>query len=87
MRAGYAEDQSPTKIETRTPRLPDADRQWASVGLTWKASEAFEVSAAYTRIFVDDPKIADIHSSTASTLTGSYDADVNIFGVSAQYKF
>lgn len=87
LRAGYAEDQSPTKIETRTPRLPDADRQWASVGLTWKASEAFEVSAAYTRIFVDDPKIGDIHSSSASTLTGSYDADVNIFGLSAQYKF
>lgn len=87
LRAGYAEDQSPTKIETRTPRLPDADRQWGSIGLTWKASEAFEVSAAYTRIFVDDPEIAGIHSSSQSTLTGSYDADVNIFGLSAQYKF
>ncbi|TKR29350.1 hypothetical protein FCE95_14435 [Luteimonas gilva] len=87
LRAGYAEDQSPTKIETRTPRLPDADRQWGSIGLTWNVSPAFEVNAAYTRIFVDDPKIANIHSSTASTLTGSYDADVNIFGVSAQYKF
>lgn len=87
LRGGYAEDQSPTKIETRTPRLPDADRQWASIGLTWKASEAFEVSAAYTRIFVDDPKISGIHSATGSTLTGSYDADVNIFGLSAQYKF
>ncbi|MCL1635933.1 outer membrane protein transport protein [Luteimonas sp. SX5] len=87
LRAGYAEDQSPTKIETRTPRLPDADRQWASIGLSWKVSDAFEVDAAYTRIFVDDPKIENILSSSSSTLTGSYDADVNIFGVSAQYKF
>ncbi len=87
LRAGYAEDQSPTKIETRTPRLPDADRQWASIGLTWQASEALEVSAAYTRIFVDDPEIAGIVSSSSSTLTGTYDADVNIFGLSAQYKF
>lgn len=87
LRAGYAEDQSPTKIETRTPRLPDADRQWASIGLTWKVSDAFEVDAAYTRIFVDDPELRDIHSSSQSTLTGTYDADVNIFGVSAQYKF
>ena len=87
LRAGYAEDQSPTKIETRTPRLPDADRQWASVGLTWKVSDAFEVDAAYTRIFVDDPEISGIVSSSMSTLTGKYDADVNIFGVSAQYRF
>ncbi len=87
LRAGYAEDQSPTKIETRTPRLPDADRQWGSIGLTWKASDAFEVSAAYTRIFVDDPELSGIHSSSASTLTGTYDASVNIFGLSAQYKF
>lgn len=87
LRAGYAEDQTPTKIETRTPRLPDADRQWASVGLSWQASEAFEVNAAYTRIFVDDPEISGIHSSSGSTLTGKFDADVNIFAVSAQYKF
>lgn len=87
LRAGYAQDQSPTKIETRTPRLPDADRQWGSIGLTWRASEALEVSAAYTRIFVDDPEISGIVSSSGSTLTGSYDADVNIFGLSAQYRF
>lgn len=87
LRAGYAQDQSPTKIETRTPRLPDADRQWGSIGLTWRASEALEVSAAYTRIFVDDPEISGIVSSSGSTLTGTYDADVNIFGLSAQYKF
>lgn len=87
LRAGYAEDQSPTSIETRTPRLPDADRQWGSIGLTWRASEALEVSAAYTRIFVDDPELSRIVSSSSSTLTGSYDADVNIFGLSAQYKF
>jgi long-chain fatty acid transport protein len=87
LRAGYAQDQTPTKIETRTPRLPDEDRQWGSIGVTWKASDALEVSAAFTHIFVDDPKISGLVSSSGSSLTGSYDADVNLFGLSAQYKF
>lgn len=87
LRAGYAQDQSPTHTETRTPRLPDGDRQWGSVGLTWKATDAFEVTAAYTHIFVDDPEIGGNPSSSGSTLVGNYEVDANLFGISAQYKF
>ena len=35
LRAGVAYDETPTHIETRTPRLPDDDRTWYSVGATW----------------------------------------------------
>jgi len=87
LRAGVARDETPTNDEARTPRLPDANRDWVSVGLTWNASEALEVNAGYTHIFVDDPTINGIHSSSNSTLTGVYDADVNLYGVSAQYRF
>ncbi|MBC7991016.1 MAG: outer membrane protein transport protein, partial [Luteimonas sp.] len=71
----------------RTPRLPDANRDWFSVGLTWMASEALEVNAGYTRILVDDPSINDPENSSGAHLVGKYDADVNLFGVSAQYRF
>ncbi|TWI05865.1 long-chain fatty acid transport protein [Luteimonas cucumeris] len=87
LRAGYAQDQSPTRIETRTPRLPDADRQWGSIGLTWRSSDAFEVTAAYTRIFIDDPELSNIESSSGSTLSGTFDGHADLFGISAQYKF
>lgn len=89
LRGGYAQDQSPTKLETRTPRLPDADRQWLSFGLSWMPSESLEVNAGYTRIMTDDPEI-NVRPSTASSgssLVGEFDANVNLFGLSAQYRF
>jgi long-chain fatty acid transport protein len=90
LRAGYAQDETPTHIETRTPRLPDADRQWLSIGATWAPSESWEVSGGYTRINTDDPAIAITQPSTqtsGSTLVGEFSADVNLWGVSAQYRF
>jgi long-chain fatty acid transport protein len=35
LRAGLARDETPTNDADRTPRLPDQDRDWISVGLTW----------------------------------------------------
>ncbi|UHQ20597.1 outer membrane protein transport protein [Lysobacter sp. KIS68-7] len=90
LRGGYAEDQTPTHADTRTPRLPDGDRQWFSVGLTWTPSESWEINGGYTHIIVDDPAIQLTTPSVAtsgSTLVGSYDSSVNLWGLSAQYRF
>lgn len=87
LRAGIARDETPTNDAERTPRLPDADRNWLSVGLTWNASDALEVNGGYTYIRVDDPTINGVRSSSGSRLTGTYDSNVNLFGVSAQYRF
>ena len=89
LRAGYAQDATPTNNDTRTPRLPDADRTWYSFGVTWAPSETWEINAGYTRITVDDPSVALEPSlaTSGSTLNGSFDADVNLFGLSGQYRF
>ncbi|MEO6263981.1 MAG: outer membrane protein transport protein [Luteimonas sp.] len=87
LRGGIARDETPTNDAARTPRLPDQDRDWFSIGLTWDASESLEVNAGYTRILVDDPTINNPENSSGAHLRGSYDADVNLFGVSAQYRF
>jgi long-chain fatty acid transport protein len=89
LRAGYAEDSTPTHIETRTPRLPDADRTWWSIGATWSPSESWELNAGYTKIEVDDPEIALSPSlaTSGSSLVGAYDSSVNLWGLSAQYRF
>lgn len=89
LRAGYAYDETPTTFATRTPRLPDEDRKWYSLGATWQFSEALEFNIAYTRIQPDEPKIGIITPAAqgGQRLFGSYDSDVNLLGVSAQYSF
>ncbi|HET8818507.1 MAG TPA: outer membrane protein transport protein, partial [Xanthomonadaceae bacterium] len=86
LRAGLAYDETPVRDEHRTPRLPDNDRKWFSVGATWAMSDALELSAAYTRIDVGDPQV-DIVSSSGSRLVGTFEGNANIFGVAAQYSF
>lgn len=85
LRGGVAHDETPTSIEHRTPRLPDDDRVWYSLGATWQVSPALDVNLAYTRIEPKDPKV-DIAAS-GSRLTGPFDGNANLFGVSAQYRF
>lgn len=86
LRAGIAQDESPTRDETRTPRLPDDDRMLYSVGASWNVSANLTVDAAYQRITIDDPTI-DIHAETGSSLVGSFDGSADLFGISAQYRF
>ena len=57
IRAGVAYEDSPITAENRTPRLPDNDRVWASLGATYKWSERLSFDIAYTHIFVRDSKI------------------------------
>jgi len=85
LRGGVAYDETPTHIETRTPRLPDANRMWYSIGASWLATQALEVNFGYTRIEPNSPKI-DI-TSNRTTLVGPFDGAANLYGVSAQYKF
>ncbi|MDR0184057.1 OmpP1/FadL family transporter [Lysobacter arvi] len=85
LRGGVAYDETPTHIETRTPRLPDANRMWYSIGASWMATQALEVNFGYTRIEPNSPKI-DI-TAGGSTLVGPFDGHANLYGVSAQYKF
>ena len=85
LRGGVASDETPTSIEHRTPRLPDDDRLWYSIGATWQVSPALDVNLAYTRIEPDDPKV-DI-ASGGSRIAGPFDGNANLFGVSAQYRF
>jgi long-chain fatty acid transport protein len=89
LRAGYAYDETPTTFATRTPRLPDEDRQWYSIGATWQVSDALEVNFAYTYIKPDTPKIGLITppQQGGHRLFGEFDGDANLLGVSGQYRF
>ncbi|WP_296281335.1 outer membrane protein transport protein [Pseudoxanthomonas sp.] len=86
-RAGVARDDSPVSRPYRTPRLPDQDRMWYSLGLTWNVSEHFELSASYVKIDIVDTPEVDLTTSTRARLVGDFEGGADLFGVSMQYKF
>ncbi|HSR64168.1 MAG TPA: OmpP1/FadL family transporter [Xanthomonadaceae bacterium] len=86
LRAGLAHDQTPTRDDTRDARLPDNNRQLYSIGVTWHASDAFSIDAAFQRINIKTPTV-DIITSSGSSLTGDFDGHANLFGLSMQYRF
>lgn len=85
LRGGVAHDETPTSLEHRTPRLPDDDRTWFSVGATWQVSDALDLNFGLTHIKPDDPKV-DI-ASGGTHIVGPFDGSANLYGVSAQYRF
>ncbi len=86
LRGGFAADGSPTAERTRTPRVPDSARHWASVGLGYRSSDRFEINFAYVHLFLNEANVNSI-SATADRLTGSYATSSNLLSVSAQYHF
>lgn len=86
LRAGVAYDQTPTQLGYRTPRVPDTNRRWLSLGASFEPTDAWLLSAGYTRIFSNEPGIV-LESETGSTLQGSTQATTNLFAVSAAYRF
>ncbi|WP_127471286.1 OmpP1/FadL family transporter [Thiomicrorhabdus aquaedulcis] len=82
LRAGMALDQTPISSEVnRSPRTPDSDRKWVSVGLGYAMNKTLNLDVAYSHLFADR---AAVNYTTDNTqyLVGSYDSAVDI--VSAQ---
>ena len=87
-RCGGAWDQAPCKeVAFRTPRMPDVNRYWASLGMTYKIRENLELDVSYMHLFMDkgDAEFAD--ENTHQTLKGTYvgSADLLSFGVIWKY--
>ncbi|HHJ17534.1 MAG TPA: hypothetical protein ENJ80_12630 [Gammaproteobacteria bacterium] len=76
-RAGTAFDESPIPDSNRTARIPGEDRIWVSLGFSYQATPTLGVDVGYSHLFIDDPKLRE-NTPTAGTLTGDYDASVDI---------
>ena len=78
LRAGVAFDETPIpNAEHRTPRIPGEDRTWVAVGLGYQFNRAITVDIGYAHLFVQDPEM-NTSLPSAGTITGEYDADVNL---------
>jgi long-chain fatty acid transport protein len=78
LRAGVAFDETPVpNAAHRTPRIPGEDRTWAAIGFGYQFSPSISMDVGYAHLFISDPDI-NTSSPTAGTLTGEYDAHVDI---------
>jgi long-chain fatty acid transport protein len=92
LRAGLGFEQSPITDRERTPRIPDADRTWVSVGASYQVTPKLSFDLAYTHVFVDD---ANINISAASgnpwfsgaTYIGTAESKLDIFSFAVRYRW
>jgi long-chain fatty acid transport protein len=89
LRAGIGRDDTPTNDATRDPRLPDDNRTLYTLGMGWMPNSNVTLNFSYMRINIDSPSINNVGAvgSPGATLSGTYDADANLFGVSAMFSF
>jgi len=86
LRGGLAYEISPIQNPSeRTPRVPDSDRFWASIGASYAWSPATSIDLAYTHIFVDDARLD--RTEGGLRLVGNVDASVDIISLGLRHKF
>jgi long-chain fatty acid transport protein len=80
LRGGLAYEKSPVPDATRTPRLPDNDRYWVSVGAGYKVNEWLTANVGYSHIFVKDGSVS---LTSPSPLTANFKQHIDIVSASA----
>ncbi len=98
LRSGLAFESTPIKDASRSTRLPDNDRIWASIGAGYKLNEQLSLDFGYTHIFPKSTKVSILDPSNpnykASYAAGQIDklnadvkAHVDIISVSLTYRW
>jgi long-chain fatty acid transport protein len=97
LHTGIGYDKSPiSEAHHRTPRIPDNDRRWLSLGASYALSKQLSLDVGYSHLFVSDIPIdsSDAYSQNSPAgnsgfhrLTGSYEATVDIFNMQANWRF
>ncbi|HEY3645194.1 MAG TPA: outer membrane protein transport protein [Gammaproteobacteria bacterium] len=73
---------------SRTARLPDGDRKWISLGVTWRMTEHSQWDLGYAHLFLGS-SLAFNQTNAAGDdhIVGTYQADADILGLSYRYRF
>lgn len=87
LRGGLAFDEAPVdNLTARTPRLPDNDRRWASLGLSYRFTPKTTFDIAYSHLFINDTSVNHT-GNTGNVLIGSYSSNANIYGLQLNHQF
>lgn len=87
-RGGLAYDQSAVDTEHRTFRIPETDRIWTSLGASYNLNPATSIDMNYTYIHAMSARLTeDDQPLTQGSVSGEFDANVNIATVGVNFKF
>ena len=85
VRLGTAYDQSPvSSAKYRTARIPDGNRIWTSVGLSYRYKQV-QLDLGYSHMFIKAGKTHNV--SSGSELNAKYTSHSNLVGAQLQYDF
>lgn len=94
LRTGIAYEKSPITDSVRTPRLPDNDRMWYSIGATYQAPQrglSFDVGYSYIDVKSTPinlgPGSGNPWTNSSGVYVGSVSANIHIFSVAARYQW
>lgn len=89
LRGGLAFDETPIpSAEYRTPRIPGEDRYWIALGAGYEINENLLLDFGYAHLFVTDSDINhDDNLTSAGSLVGEYENQVDIASVQLTYNF
>jgi long-chain fatty acid transport protein len=91
LRAGLAYDQSPVSSGFRTPRTPNSDRIWLSLGANFRFTPTSSMDVGYAYIFVNNASLNKTTDTSISALRdavkGNYDSNVNILSLQFTHTF
>lgn len=90
VRGGVGFDQGAVDDNHRTPRIPDNDRKWLSVGASYTFSKKVTLDLGYTHLFIQDAKInlpGTGDNTTRGSLKANMKATIDILGASLRYSF
>jgi len=85
LRGGVAYDETPVSDTYRTVRIPDESRTWLAIGAQYRLSDKSSLDFGYAHLFVKDARINKTESGV--TLTGKYEASVDILSAQLTHNF
>ncbi|MBT9589452.1 MAG: outer membrane protein transport protein [Thiobacillus sp.] len=85
LRTGLAYDETPVSDTYRTVRIPDESRTWLAFGAQYRLSNKTALDFGYAHLFVKDARIDKTESGV--TLTGKYEASVDILSAQLTHNF
>ena len=88
LRLGFAYDQSAVRYQHRTPRIPDTDRFWTTIGLSYDYNEHLTFNAAYTYINARKASLdTRITGNDGSHVIAEYHNSIQAFAFGLSYRF
>lgn len=88
LRAGVAFDETAQNDPTHvTPRVPDEDRTWLTLGVSYAASNRLSFDLSYAYLHVESPSIHNLDTNTGHKVEGTFTPKVNILGLQTNWRF